>query len=112
MFGAGLQAEHVAGQVKRADLPPPVVQKLVGSDRAANDLVDVFGRLAFAVNFLLGIVGRFRCDERWMTRQKRRRRPSDSHGRNGSRILSDDVSGKVLGQHLRHLRVGGDDEVL
>lgn len=98
--------------MKRADLPAPVVQKLVGSDRAANDLIDVFGRLAFAVNFLLGAVGRFRRDERGMTRQKRRGRPADSYGGQGDCIRSNDESGKVLGQHLRHLLDNGDDEGL
>ena len=98
--------------MKRADLPAPVVQKLVGSDRAANDLVDVFGRLAFAVNLLFAFVERFGRDERGVTRQKCRRRPADSYGGQGDRVWSNDVCGKVLGQHLRHLLDNGDDEGL
>src|SRR4051794_12879415 len=53
MNRSGLQPEYVARQMKRADLASAVVQQLVGTNRAANHLVDVFGGLAFAVNFLI-----------------------------------------------------------
>ena len=52
---ADLEAEHVARQVERADLAAAVVEDLVGAHRAADDLVDVIGRLVLAVD--LGVAG-------------------------------------------------------
>ena len=51
MLVAHLQAENVARQVECADLAAAVVQDLVGADRAADDLVEVLGRLVLAVDF-------------------------------------------------------------
>ena len=48
---AHLEAENVARQVEGADLAAAVVQDLVGADRAADDLVEVLGRLVLAVDF-------------------------------------------------------------
>jgi hypothetical protein len=58
MGGAGIEAEHVAGQMERADLAPSVVEQLVGADRAADHLIDIFARLALAVDFLILPVGK------------------------------------------------------
>ena len=60
--GAGIEAEHVARQMERADLAAAVVQQLVGTNRAADHLIDIFGRLAFAVDFLVLAVGKFGGD--------------------------------------------------
>src|SRR6516162_7157752 len=51
MHVADLYTEDIAGEVKTADLATAVVQHPVGPHRAGNDLVEVFGRLVFAVNF-------------------------------------------------------------
>src|SRR5207302_8363139 len=59
MRRTGIETEHVAGQVERADLAPSVVEKLVGANRTADHLIDVFGRLTFAINLLLFPVGIF-----------------------------------------------------
>jgi hypothetical protein len=45
---ADLKAEHIAGEVERADLAAAVVEDLIGPYRAADDLVEVFGRLVFS----------------------------------------------------------------
>ena len=57
-----IEAEHIAGQMERTDLASPVVEELVGTNRATDDLIDVLRRLAFAINLLLLAVGEFRCD--------------------------------------------------
>ena len=45
-----LKAENVAGQMKSADLTAAVAEDLVGTDAAADNLVEVFGGLVFAEN--------------------------------------------------------------
>ena len=46
----GLEAEHVAGGMKGADLTPAVGEQLADPDHAGDDLVDVAGRLAFGID--------------------------------------------------------------
>src|SRR5215216_5151788 len=58
MGRAGIEAEHAAGQMERADLAPSVVEELVGANRAADHLIDIFGRLALTVDFLVLPVGK------------------------------------------------------
>ena len=51
VFSAGLEAKDVTGQIERADLAAAVGQHLVGAHCAADDLVEIFGRLGLAVDF-------------------------------------------------------------
>src|SRR4029079_4479950 len=62
MGGTRIETEHVTSQMGRADLAPAVAQELVGANRAADYLVDILGRLAFAVDFLVLAVGKFGGD--------------------------------------------------
>jgi hypothetical protein len=48
---AQFQAKNIASEVKRPNLAAPVAEYLVGPHRAADDLVDVVGRLVLAVYF-------------------------------------------------------------
>jgi hypothetical protein len=57
MGRAGIEAEDVARQMECTDLTPSVAQQLVGTNSAADHLVDVLGRLAFSVNLLILAVG-------------------------------------------------------
>ena len=47
------KAEDVAGRMKGLNLAPSVGQDSVGADSAADDLVEMFGRIALAVNLLV-----------------------------------------------------------
>ena len=49
----GLETEHIARQVEAADLPPPVIEDLVGPRGSAHDLVEVLGRFVLAVYLLV-----------------------------------------------------------
>ena len=72
---ADLKAEDVARQIERSDLPAAVIQDLVGSDRAGNDLIDVFGFFALAVDFAVaGIRGSARPNARPTARAHPRQR--------------------------------------
>src|ERR1051326_9141540 len=51
MFVTEFQAEHVAGQVEAADLAAAVAEDLVGAHRAADQLVEIIGRLVLAEDF-------------------------------------------------------------
>ena len=53
VLGRGFEAEHVAFQMKAADLATAVAEELVGPDRSRDDLVDIVGGFALAVD--LGI---------------------------------------------------------
>ena len=64
MGGTRIETEHVTSQMERADLAPAVAQQLVGANRAADHLVDILGRLAFAVDFLVLAIGRIRWRSR------------------------------------------------
>src|SRR6266446_2518688 len=63
MVHSRFQSEDVARQMKCANLAASVGQKLVGTNRAADHLIDVFGRLILAVNLFLLPVGEFRRDK-------------------------------------------------
>ena len=52
---AGLEAENVA-EIERPDLAAAVVEHLGGANRSADDLVEVIGGLALAVDF--GVAGK------------------------------------------------------
>jgi hypothetical protein len=52
-----------------ADLAASVGQELVGTNRAADDLVNVLGLLILAVDFLVLPVGKFRRDKAGMAGQ-------------------------------------------
>ena len=58
MGRAGVEAEHVTGQMERADLAPSVGKQLVGANCAADHLIDIFARLALAVDILILPVGK------------------------------------------------------
>ena len=97
MGHSGFQPEHVARQEKGADLPPSVGKQLVGPDRAADDLVDIFRRFIFAVDFLVLPVGKLRGDETRMSRQG-----TELVGRgvgNRSSLAADDGIIERLGVH-------------
>jgi hypothetical protein len=59
VVGAGFQPKDVAGQQKRADLAASVGKQLVGPHGAADHLIDIFGRLVFAVNLFVLAIGKF-----------------------------------------------------
>jgi hypothetical protein len=46
-----LEADEIAGEVKRADLAATVRQQFVAPNRAFNDLIDVICGLCFSENF-------------------------------------------------------------
>ena len=50
MLGADFEAEYVTGQVEFADLATAVIQDLGGADGAADELIEVFGRLIHVRN--------------------------------------------------------------
>src|SRR6188768_2529472 len=56
MLLAGLESEHIAGQVERADLATPILHHLVGADRARYDLIEILGWFRLAVDF--GVSGK------------------------------------------------------
>ena len=70
MGGAGFEPEDVAGQMECADLAASVGKQLVGANRAADHLIDVFGRLILAVDFLILPVGEFGGDQAGMAGQR------------------------------------------
>ena len=70
--GAGFEPEHVAGQMKRADLAASVGKQLVGANRAADHLIDIFRRLILAVDLLVLPVGEFGRDQARHARSARR----------------------------------------
>src|SRR6185436_6344709 len=47
---AGLEAEYVARQIERADLPPAIGEHLVSAHRPAEHLVEIIGRFVLAVD--------------------------------------------------------------
>src|SRR5207249_868298 len=60
---AELEAEDLARQMERGDLPAPVVEQLADADRAADHLVEIFGRLAFAVDLHVARIRHSRTHE-------------------------------------------------
>ena len=50
-----IEAEHVAREIKGADLPAAIVQDLGRAHGPGHDLVDVVGGLAFAVDFAVAL---------------------------------------------------------
>src|ERR1700674_487779 len=67
---ARFESEDVARQMKRADLAPPIGKQLVSPNRAADDLIDVFGWLVLAVNLLVLPVRKLRRHEAGMSGQR------------------------------------------
>src|SRR3954452_18358014 len=57
------EAEDIARGVEALDLAPAVAQEAIGADRSADDLVNVFGRRAFAVDFLVSAIQQRLSDE-------------------------------------------------
>src|SRR3954468_22908062 len=57
------EAEDIARGVEGLDLTPAVAQEAIGADRSADDLVNVFGRPAFAVNFLVPAIQEWLSDK-------------------------------------------------
>ena len=53
MFVVCFQTEHVARQIKCADLTPAVAEDFGGAYAAALDSIEVLGRLAFAVDLFV-----------------------------------------------------------
>src|SRR5271166_5798499 len=51
------EAEHLAGQIERADLASSVAQNLIGARRSRHDLINVIGRLSLAEDFLVARIG-------------------------------------------------------
>src|SRR5436190_22360336 len=51
--GSQFQPKDITREMKRADLASPVGKQLMCPDGAADDLVNVFGRLILAVDFLI-----------------------------------------------------------
>jgi hypothetical protein len=62
MGRTGIEAEHVAGQMERANLTPSIAEEFIGTNRAADHLVDVLRRLALTVDLLVLPVGTFAGD--------------------------------------------------
>ena len=56
--------------MKRADLASPVGKQLICPDGAADNLVDVFGRLILAVDFLILPVRELTRDKAHVARQR------------------------------------------
>ena len=50
---ARFEPEYIAWEIERADLAAAVVERIVGPHAAGSDLVEIFGRLAFAENFFV-----------------------------------------------------------
>src|SRR5262245_48089407 len=53
MLVADFQTEKIAREVESANLATPIFQHLVGANRPADDLVEVFSRLVLAVDLLI-----------------------------------------------------------
>ena len=50
VFLVGFETEDLAAQVERANLTATILKDLVGPDGAFHDLIEILGRLAFAVD--------------------------------------------------------------
>src|SRR5262245_5660510 len=98
MVGAGFQAKYVAGQVEGTDLAAAVGEQLVGAHRAADHLIDIFGRLILAVDFLVLAIGEFGGDEARMPGQHAE--PVGSRAGNAGNLAADGGgSADRLGEH-------------
>ena len=98
MVRAGYEAEDVAGQMEGADLAAAVGEQLVGTHRAADHLVDIFGLLVLAVDFLVLAIGELGGDEAGMTGEGAE--PVGGGTGNGSNLAADGGrSADRLGEH-------------
>src|SRR5208337_4814709 len=61
--GSGFKTENVAGEMEGADLAAAVAEEAIAADRAARDLVDVFGGFALAEDAFVAAVSEFGGDE-------------------------------------------------
>jgi hypothetical protein len=80
---AGIQAEHVAGEVEGVDLAAAVGQQLVGPHRPGDHLVDMVGGLAFAIDFLVLVVGERGARETGVAEDRIEAVEARGHGRGG-----------------------------